>query len=146
MGIVIKCRAGHRQSNHETIRELALRFAEFGTLGPCPEGRGRCKEVRDFSVVQTTVDSAKRDYEVVSVYPTCSLEDAEKSGREVIVFLLKDRSSGRHSLWTYYWVKNRHGKWANGQFPPLFSQKEAEILRTAIDEIRRLNRETDETQ
>jgi len=144
MGIVVRCRAGHKSSSRETMRELAHRFAEFGTLGPCPEGRGRCKEVRDFSVVHTTAGEGKRDYEVVSVRPTRPLEDADRIGRDVIIFLLRDRNSGAHSLWTYYWVKNRHGKWANGQFPPLFSQRDAEILRTCVDDVQRLNRESNE--
>ena len=44
MGVIVKCRAGHGPSraNGETVRGLARRFTETGTVGVCParEGQG----------------------------------------------------------------------------------------------------------
>ena len=46
------------------------------------------------------------------------------TGHDPMIFLLSDSVNNKKCLWTYYWIKNRNGKWANGQFPPLFYLEE----------------------
>jgi len=143
MGIEVKCRAGHGPSstNSETIRELARRFTETGTVGVCPARKGRCGAERDFYVSHKPPDKPERTYDVLAVRQVYSADKAEALGRDSMVFLLRDRESGEYGLWTYYWIKDRNGDWANGQFPPVFMGDEAEQLRVSINDLRRRMRE-----
>ena len=143
MGIVVRCRAGHGPSTREreTIRGLARRFSETGTVGLCPARKGRCSAERAFYVTHKNPDKTEHTYDVVAVRQVYSPQKAEQVGRDPVVFLLKDQTTGEHGLWTYYWIKDRNGDWANGQFPPLFLGEEAEHLRTSINDLRRLMRE-----
>jgi hypothetical protein len=146
MAIEVKCRAGHGPSDHETIRDLARKYAECGSLGPCLAMKGCCGEERDLTVVDQTSDEIQHTHDVVSVHTVYPSGRAEEIGRDIIVFQLRDRTTGAYSLWTYYWTKDRQGKWVNGHFPPLFSPEEAEALRNSIDDIRRLTREAESTR
>lgn len=143
MGIVVKCRVGHGPSSREkeTIRGLARRYAETGTVGLCPARKGRCRAERDFFVVHKYPDKTAHMYDVVAVRPVYSLQKAEELKRDLMVFLLKDQSTGEYALWTYYWIKDRDKHWANGQFPPVFSAEESEVLKTAINKMHGLIRE-----
>ena len=78
---------------------------------------------------------------MVAVRQVYSAEKADELGRDPMVFLLRDRETGEHGVWTYYWIKDRNGDWANGQFPPVFMGDEAEQLRVSINDLRRLMRE-----
>ncbi|MBN1151674.1 MAG: hypothetical protein JXA58_00555, partial [Dehalococcoidia bacterium] len=127
-------------------RELARKYAECASLGPCLAMNGCCGEERDLTVVDQTSDEMQHTHDVIAVRAVYSLERAEQIGRDVIVFQLRDRTSGAYSLWTYYWTRDRHGKWVDGRFPPLFSPEEAATVRTSIDDVQRMTRETERTR
>ena len=147
MGIVIKCKSGHEPSSYygETKRELVRAFAQFGTMKACPARKGRCGEDRNLLVVHKAPGKLEHTYTVIAVRPVYTSEAAEYRGRDPMVFLLHNRDSGEYGLWTYYWIKDRNGDWANGQFPPLFLGEEAEQLRASINDMRRLMREKEKS-
>jgi len=75
------------------------------------------------------------EYEVLKVYARFSAVEAEKEGWDPMVFLMKDRNSGKRIVWPYYWTKDRNGKWANGQFPPLLSIGELKKVIKSFEKI-----------
>jgi hypothetical protein len=71
-------------------------------------------------------------YEVLKVLALFPADKAESEGYDPMILLLRNLATGRKMVWPYYWTKNRLGKWANGQYPPLLS---VEDLRRATEEI-----------
>ena len=69
----------------------------------------------------TPYENIKAKYEVTSVYTLLSATEAEKQGWDPMIFLMKSLDSGEVIVWLYYWTKNRHGEWSNGQFPLLLT-------------------------
>lgn len=123
----IECDNGHRYSG--TCREAAREISERGALERCP----LCEKSKHYIVshyypyARVTVE-----YEVLKVYARHSRQEAESEGWDPMIFLMENRNNGEKIVWTYYWTKNRNGKWANGQFPPLLSIGE---LKKVINEF-----------
>ena len=116
MGTRIVCDGGHR--HYGTKREAAREISQHGKLERC----SRCGKNKRYIVSHYyPYDNVTAEYEVQRVYARFSATEADREGWDPMIFLMKDRNSGEKVVWPYYWTKDRNGKWANGQFPPLLS-------------------------
>lgn len=130
MASLIKCDNGH--NDWGTRREAARKISQYGDLGKC----SRCGENKHYIVSHYyPYDKATAKYEVLKVYMRFSDTEAEKEGWDPMVFLMKDLNSGEKIVWPYYWTKNRKGKWANGQFPPLLSIGELKKVIKSFEKV-----------
>lgn len=125
MATRVECDNGHPQPG--TCRKAARELAERGSLGRC----SRCGQSKHYIVSHYyPYDKLNVEYEVINVYAVLPSEQAEREGWEPMVFLMKNRQSGDRIVWSYYWTKDRHGRWRNGQFPPLLTIKD---LRSVVE-------------
>jgi hypothetical protein len=57
------------------------------------------------------------------------LETAQEEGYDPFLFLLENADDPNDvKVWPFYWIKNKHGKWHVGQFPPLLSRDQLNSL------------------
>jgi hypothetical protein len=110
----IICESGHKSRRY---REVAIEINEHGSLSPCK----RCGRTRHYYINQFYPHlNETHKYEldrVIRVYPP---EEA-KRGFDPMFFLLYHRLSGESAVWSFYWIRDRHGKWKAGQFPPILA-------------------------
>jgi hypothetical protein len=119
MASAIVCDNGHRDCSG--CRKAAREISQSGALKPCH----RCGSKRRYIVTHKyPYDRVTVEYEVLKVSALRSPLQAEEEGWDPMVFLMKNRKSSEKTIWPYYWTKDRNGKWANGQFPPLLSIEE----------------------
>jgi hypothetical protein len=113
MATRIECDKGHR--DWRGCRINAREISQHG-MQSC----SHCGEKKHYIVSHYyPYDKIQVEWEVISVYALFSATRAEREGWDPMIFLMKNRNSNERMVWPYYWTKNRHGKWANGQFPPL---------------------------
>jgi hypothetical protein len=74
----------------------------------------------------------EHEHEVVEVIRLRTGEDAEEEGYDPMIFLLRHREKGTHSVWPFYWGRDRKGRWRVGQFPPILEVNE---LKEALNKI-----------
>ena len=117
---LVHCENRHRIK--ETHRATSRRFSENSYLGKC-----HCGKNIQYAVSQFDPFTGKtRIYDVLKVKAFLPPELAEKRGWDPVIFLLRNRETGTTVLWPYYWKKDRNGKWANGQYPPLLNINDLE--------------------
>jgi len=127
MGSEVKCDGGHAYPRPR--RKAAREICERGALMPC----SRCGKDMRYLVSHTyPYHRVTVKYEVLRVLALFPADRAESEGYDPMMFIMKNPSSGKKTVWPYYWTKNRRGKWANGQFPPLLS---VEGFKRAIEEF-----------
>ncbi len=127
MATWIECDNGHK--DWKTSKRVAPReIGEHGHLGLCP----RCGAKKHYIVSHYyPYDAVTLRYEVVASRLRFSADEAESQGWDPMILLMKD-SNGDKVVWPYYWTKDRNGKWANGQYPPLLTIDE---LRAALQQF-----------
>jgi hypothetical protein len=129
----VTCDNGHKGGR---CRQAAIGISANNALGNCSCGAQKRYLVTQFYPFY----SATHEYEVVQVRRINNNEVAEAEGYDPMVFLLRDRENGSLVVWPFYWIKNRHGRWHVGQFPPLLP---IEPLRQLLADIESSNRRTD---
>lgn len=116
MSSEVKCDNGHAYPG--SCRKAAREICERGALIPC----SRCGKNVHYLVSHTyPYHKVTVKYEVLRVLTLFPTDRVESEGYDPMMFIMKNLSNGKKRIWLYYWTKNRRGKWANGQFPPLLS-------------------------
>lgn len=129
MSSQIVCDNGHRDYN--SCRKAAREISQNGALKPCQ----RCGSNKRYIVSHDyPYDKVTVRYEVLKVFALRSPSQAEEEGWDPMVFLMKNLKNGEKTVWPYYWTKDRNGKWANGQFPPLLSIEELKKVIRHLEE------------
>jgi hypothetical protein len=123
MGSEAKCDSGHTYPGPR--RKAAREIYERGALMPC----SRCgKDMRYFVAHTYPYHKVTVKYEVIRVLTLFPADRAESEGYDPMIFLMRNLSNGKKTVWPYYWTKNRRGNWANGQFPPLISVEDLKMV------------------
>jgi hypothetical protein len=130
MGSEVKCDDGHAYPGPR--RKAAREIFERGALKPC----SHCGKNMHYFVSHTyPYHRVTVRYEVLRVLAMFPIDRAESEGYDPMMFIMKNLANGKKTVWLYYWTKNRHGKWANGQFPPLLSIEDFKRAIKELDEI-----------
>lgn len=131
MPTMIFCRNCEKRLTGMNIHDAAKMLASEGSLGPCPEC-GRPKSIRleqkyPYPPEKASVVHAFDVTKVARVF-TNDEADAQDQAFDPMMLFMHELGTDNDYVWPVYWTKNRKGNWAWGQYPPMLTTSQLQVL------------------
>lgn len=131
MPTMVFCRNCEKRLTGMNIHDAAKMLATQGTLDQCP----RCGEPKSIRLEQRYPYPPERSnqvhrFDVTRVVRVFTDEEAEKQDPpfDPMMLFMHELGTENDYVWPLYWTKNRKGKWAWGQFPPVLTLGQLRLL------------------